>query len=84
MIFPWNEFFLSTQRDYLHKEEHVAGAHGVEARYPFLDPRVVQEYIWLSPDAWFASKVVHQFVCHANFFFSMGMLHPTIFFIFQS
>lgn len=68
MIFPWNEFFLSTQRDYLHKEEHVAGAHGVEARYPFLDPRVVQEYIWLSPDAWFASKVVHQFVCHAKSF----------------
>ena len=51
-IFPWAEFFLSTQRDYLHKEEHVAGAHGVEARYPFLDPRVVQEYIWLAPDAW--------------------------------
>eukprot|EP00440_Ansanella_granifera_P053061 gb/GFBE01057528.1/.p1 GENE.gb/GFBE01057528.1/~~gb/GFBE01057528.1/.p1 ORF type:complete len:398 (+),score=40.88 gb/GFBE01057528.1/:1-1194(+) len=49
-IFPWREFFLSTQRDYLHKEEHVAGAHGVEARYPFLDPRVVQEYLWLSPE----------------------------------
>ena len=50
-IFPWKEFFLSTQRDYLHKEEHVAGAHGVEARYPFLDPRVVQEYLWLAPEA---------------------------------
>ncbi|CAJ1382506.1 unnamed protein product [Effrenium voratum] len=49
-IFPWAEFFLSTQRDYLHKEEHVAGAHGVEGRYPFLDPRVVQEYLWLAPE----------------------------------
>lgn len=50
-IFPWGEFFLSTQRDYLHKEEHVAGAHGVEGRYPFLDTRVVQEYLWLAPEA---------------------------------
>ncbi|CAK9097591.1 Asparagine synthetase [glutamine-hydrolyzing] (Glutamine-dependent asparagine synthetase) [Durusdinium trenchii] len=49
-IFPWGEFFLSTQRDYLHKEEHVAGAHGVEGRYPFLDTRVVQEYLWLAPE----------------------------------
>mmetsp|Transcript_43037 Transcript_43037/g.78642 ORF Transcript_43037/g.78642 Transcript_43037/m.78642 type:complete len:581 (+) Transcript_43037:68-1810(+) len=49
-VFPWSEFFLSTQRDYLFKEEHVAGAHGVEARYPFLDPRVVQEFLWLAPE----------------------------------
>lgn len=49
-VFPWQEFFLSTQRDYLFKEEHVAGAHGIEARYPFLDRRVVQEYLWLRPE----------------------------------
>lgn len=49
-LFPWQEFFLSTQRDYLFKEEHVAGAHGVEARYPFLDPQVVQEFLWLAPE----------------------------------
>lgn len=49
-VFPWSEFFLSTQRDYLFKEEHVAGAHGMEARYPFLDPRVVQEFLWLAPE----------------------------------
>jgi len=49
-IFPWAEFFLSTQRDYLSKEEHVAGAQGVEARYPFLDARVVQEFLWLAPE----------------------------------
>ena len=30
------------------KDELIAGAHGVEGRYPFLDPRVVQEYLWLS------------------------------------
>lgn len=45
--FPWEGFFLGTQRDYLMKEELVAGAHGVEARYPFLDRAVVQEFLWL-------------------------------------
>lgn len=49
-IFPWATFYLSTQRDYLFKEEHVAGAHGVEARYPFLDTTVVQEFLWLAPE----------------------------------
>ena len=49
-IFPWPSFFGGTQRDYLAKEELVAGTHGVEARYPFLDPAVVQEYLWLTAD----------------------------------
>ena len=31
-IFPWASFFLGTQRDYLMKEELVAGTHGVEGR----------------------------------------------------
>ena len=38
------------QRAYLMKEELTGGAHGIETRYPFLDPRVVQEYLWLSRD----------------------------------
>ncbi|KAF4759439.1 hypothetical protein FOZ63_027886 [Perkinsus olseni] len=49
-VFPWGTLFLSTQRDYLMKEELVAGSHGVEGRYPFLDRRVVQEWLWLSAD----------------------------------
>ena len=24
--------------------------HGIEARYPFLDPMVVQEFLWLAPE----------------------------------
>jgi len=47
-LFPWHSLFLGTQRDYLMKEELVAGAHGVEARFPFLDRAVVQEYLWLT------------------------------------
>lgn len=46
-IFPWPSFFGSSQQSYLMKEEHVAGAYGIEARYPFLDRRVVQEFLSL-------------------------------------
>ena len=43
-------FYYGTQRMYLMKEELAGGAHGIEARYPFLDPEVVQEYLWLTHD----------------------------------
>lgn len=49
-IFPWKKFYGDTQRSYLFKDEFVAGAHGIEGRYPFLDPRVVQEFLWLHHD----------------------------------
>lgn len=47
-IFPWPSFFGSTQASYLKKEEYVAGAFGIEARYPYLDRQLVQEFLWLS------------------------------------
>ena len=28
----------------------MSGAHGIEGRYPFLDPKVVQEFLWLKPE----------------------------------
>jgi hypothetical protein len=31
------------------KEELIAGSYGIEARYPFLDPAVVQEFLSLVP-----------------------------------
>ena len=49
-VFPWKNFFRNTQRSYLMKEEHVAGAYGIEGRYPFLDKYVVQEFLWLLPE----------------------------------
>lgn len=48
--FPWASFFGSTQAAYLAKEEMVAGSFGMEARYPFLDVDVVQEFLSLSAD----------------------------------
>ena len=47
-IFPWPSVFGSTQSAYLTKEEYVAGSFGIEARYPFLDKSVIQEFLNLS------------------------------------
>jgi len=49
-IFPWPSFFGSSMESYLAKEEYVAGAYGIEARYPFLDINVIQEFLWLKPE----------------------------------
>lgn len=48
--FPWSSFYGSTQAAYLAKEEMVAGSFGMEARYPFLDLAVVQEFLNLKAD----------------------------------
>jgi asparagine synthetase B (glutamine-hydrolysing) len=55
-VFPatltlWNNFNYSCQESYLMKEEYISGAFGIEARYPFLDAAVVQEFLWLTPEA---------------------------------
>lgn len=44
---PWRNFYGHCQEAYLAKEEHVGGTFSVETRYPFLDLRVVQEFLWL-------------------------------------
>jgi asparagine synthetase B (glutamine-hydrolysing) len=48
LIFPWNSFYGSTMEAYLAKEEYVAGSYGLEARYPYLDVNVVQEFLNLT------------------------------------
>lgn len=48
-VFPWGNFFYGSQWSYLMKEECVAGSLGIETRYPFLDRRLVQEYLNLTP-----------------------------------
>ena len=49
-IFPWENFYDGTQSSYLMKEESITGGFGIEGRYPFLDRRVVQEYLNLVPE----------------------------------
>ena len=73
-IFPWPSFYYSSMESYLAKEEYVAGLHGIEARYPFLDRDVVQEFLWLSPhlkNSQYKSVIDNYFVQN-NFPFSRG------------
>jgi asparagine synthetase B (glutamine-hydrolysing) len=49
-IFPWCNFWEGTQITYLNAQEYVAGRHGLETRYPFLDKYLVQEFLNLSVD----------------------------------
>jgi asparagine synthase (glutamine-hydrolysing) len=68
-IFPWPSFYESSMLSYLTKEEYVAGAYGLEARYPYLDPAVVQEFLWLRSDLknkWYKS-VLHQYLMAHDF-----------------
>lgn len=46
----WKNFRYGCQQAYITKEEHVAGAYGIETRYPFLDKNLVQEFLWLKAD----------------------------------
>eukprot|EP00929_Paragymnodinium_shiwhaense_P058272 TRINITY_DN29170_c0_g1_i3.p1 TRINITY_DN29170_c0_g1~~TRINITY_DN29170_c0_g1_i3.p1 ORF type:complete len:321 (-),score=47.62 TRINITY_DN29170_c0_g1_i3:1096-2058(-) len=66
-IFPWRNFYFGQLRNYLMKEEHVAGAHGMETRYPFLDRDAVQEFLWLDAslkNSWYKRPIRDFFVYH--------------------
>ena len=47
---PWYNFHQGCQSSYIAKEEYVAGSHNIEARYPYLDKAVVQEFLWLTQE----------------------------------
>ena len=74
-VFPWNNFFNNTQRAYLMKEETVTGTWGVEGRYPFLDKRVVQEFLWLSNSLKNSNykSVIHNYLTVNNYPFENGI-----------
>lgn len=48
--FPYRSFYGHSLRGALDREEFISGAFGIEARYPFLDRAVVQEWLWLHPE----------------------------------
>lgn len=50
ILTPWYNFHQGCQSSYLAKEEYVAGSHNIEARYPYLDKAVVQEFLWLTQE----------------------------------
>jgi|TARA_R110000796_G_C14550014_1_gene433732 asparagine synthetase B (glutamine-hydrolysing) len=73
-IFPWPSFYYSSMESYIAKEEYVAGLHGIEARYPFLDKDLVQEFLWLSPKLKNSNykSVLDNYFVKNNFPFSRG------------
>jgi len=73
-IFPWPSFYYSSMESYIAKEEYVAGLHGIEARYPFLDKDVVQEFLWLTPELKNSQykSVIDQYFINNQFPFSRG------------
>ena len=68
-IFPWESFYGGTQQMYLAKEEHIAGAFGIETRYPFLDKNLVQEFLSLSVELKNSKykSVVHEYLARSNY-----------------
>lgn len=48
-VYPWKNFFGGVMEENLMRDEYVAGNHGIQTRYPFLDTQVVQEFLYLSP-----------------------------------
>lgn len=74
-IFPWNSFYESTMKSYLMKEEYVGGSYGVETRYPFLDRKVVQEFLWLTSTLknFKYKSVLNEYLTRNNFPFEDGV-----------
>jgi len=68
-VFPWPNFFGRMQERYLAKEECIAGAFGIETRYPFLDKRLVQEFLNLSPrfKNQFYKAPIHQYLVNKGY-----------------
>jgi len=48
-FFPWKKVYGDSMRSYLFKDELIFGLFGIEGRYPFLDPIVVQAFLNLTP-----------------------------------
>lgn len=72
-IFPWLSFYGSSMESYLAKEEYIAGSYGLEARYPFLDKAVVQEFLHLSASLKNSAykSVLHHYLTTHNFPFEL-------------
>jgi asparagine synthetase B (glutamine-hydrolysing) len=70
----WYSFNDGTQIQYLNKEEFTAGHFGIEARYPFLDKQLVQEFLWLTPEVKNRNykSPLHDYLESCNFPFDKG------------
>ena len=88
--FPYKNFFDETMIKYLNKEEYVAGAYGIETRYPFLDTNLVQEFLWLdvrlknsaykAPIKYYLEKNAYPYDPNrkVGFYAGSDLLHPMV------
>lgn len=49
-LYEWPNFRMGMQREYLNELDELANLYGVEVRYPFLDIKLAQEFLWLSAE----------------------------------
>jgi asparagine synthetase B (glutamine-hydrolysing) len=70
----WLSFFGSSMDSYLAKDEWVAGSYSLEGRYPFIDVKLVQEFLSLSVDLKNSKykSVLHEYLTRNNFPFEPG------------
>jgi asparagine synthetase B (glutamine-hydrolysing) len=70
----WRNFYDGCQYSYIGKEEYVAGAYGIETRYPFLDKDVVQEFLWLNVELknMFYKAPLREYLINNNYPFQEG------------
>jgi asparagine synthetase B (glutamine-hydrolysing) len=73
-IFPYNNFYGGSQEGYILKEEIVAGSHGIETRYPFLDRALVLEFLNLKASLKnkYYKSPIHYYLDAMGFPFKVG------------
>ena len=49
-VFPWPNFFKGSMENYIKGDDYVGGSFSYETRYPFCDPDLIQEFIYLKPN----------------------------------
>jgi len=47
--FPYDHFYENRQRKFIDIQQYVSLSYGIETRNPFLDKRLAQEWLWISP-----------------------------------
>jgi asparagine synthetase B (glutamine-hydrolysing) len=71
----WRNFNYGCQESYLMKEEYYGGSFNIETRYPFLDKKVVQEFLWLTPELKnaFYKAPLREYLTRENYPFDEGV-----------
>ncbi len=70
----WASFYGSSQESYIMKNEYLGGSFSLETRYPFLDKKLVQEFLNLTVDLKnsYYKSVLHNYLTQNNFPFGLN------------